>query len=137
MIKLIQYYFYTPVSEACREVANSTERKNPHTPVYKLNTHYTKILATIVVHFTLQFSARSSSLWFYIPTIQWLHQVLQCCGQHYNTWNYCACLNQKNILLILDYFWWLKFCRCPFRAQEECLMISNMLKYKNWYYRKF
>ena len=25
---------YTPVSEASREVANLTERKNPHTPVY-------------------------------------------------------------------------------------------------------
>ena len=26
--------FYPPVSEASREVANLTERKNPHTPVY-------------------------------------------------------------------------------------------------------
>ena len=25
---------YTPASEASREVANLTERKNPHTPVY-------------------------------------------------------------------------------------------------------
>ena len=27
------YVFYPPASEASREVANSTERKNPHTPV--------------------------------------------------------------------------------------------------------
>ena len=31
---LIQLLFYPPASEANREVANLTERKNPHTPVY-------------------------------------------------------------------------------------------------------
>ena len=28
------HYFSPPASEASREVANLTERKNPHTPVY-------------------------------------------------------------------------------------------------------
>ena len=32
--KTVQYYHNPPASEASREVANLTERKNPHTPIY-------------------------------------------------------------------------------------------------------
>ena len=31
---LFLIFYYSPASEASREVANLTERKNPHTPVY-------------------------------------------------------------------------------------------------------
>ena len=30
--EVLQFLFYPPASEASREIANLTERKNPHTP---------------------------------------------------------------------------------------------------------
>ena len=48
MLFIVAYYFYPPASEASREVANLTDGKNPHSPVYGVKEFVSLRLAAVL-----------------------------------------------------------------------------------------
>ena len=53
-------FFLSPASEASREVANLTERKNPHTPVYGVKEY---VCLSVCLAVCYEFQPKLSQVW--------------------------------------------------------------------------